>query len=80
MHSREVPRSNWARYLASVSGRKTAHPVRARVEGAEMGVQTLAECLPQVGISLEDKGAAADAIELTVARPEGVDNLTQETS
>ena len=78
MHTREVPRSDWARYLTILSGRKADHPVRIRVEGEDVGDQTLAECLPLVGISLEEKGSEKDAIELTVARPAGENNLTHQ--
>ena len=78
MRTREVPRSDWARYLETLSSRKAEHPIRVRIEGAEVGDQALAECLPLVGISLEEKGSHANAIELTVARPAGEDNLTHQ--
>lgn len=76
MRTREIPREAWSQYLATVSGLRAQHPVKVRVDGAEIGDQVLAECLPLVGISLEEKGSEADAIELTVAGPAGYDNLT----
>lgn len=76
MRTREIPRDAWSQYLATVSGLRAQHPVKVRVDGAELGDQALAECLPLVGISLEEKGSEADAIELTVAGPAGQDNLT----
>ncbi len=76
MATREIPREDWARYLGMLSSRKAAQPVSVRVEGSEVGDQTLADCMPMVGISLEEKGSESDAIELTLAYAGGESNLT----
>lgn len=78
MATREIPRDDWDRYLDTLSRLKADRPVRVRVEDAEIGDQTLADCLPMVGISLEKKGSDADAIELTLADPGGDRNVTHE--
>jgi len=78
MTTREIPRDDWGRFLGMLSDRKAAQPVRVRVEGAEIGDQTLADCMPMVGISLEEKGSQADAIEVTLAFSGGDQNLTHQ--
>lgn len=78
MATREIPREDWARYLGMLSRRKAEQPVSVRVEGAEIGDQMLAECMPMVGISLEEKGSESDAIELTLAFSGGESNLTHQ--
>ena len=71
----EIPREAWADYLCALSNREQAHPVRIRIEGRDVGDQVLANCLPLVGISMEQKGSEASAIEVTVAH-EDQRNLT----
>ena len=78
MATREIPREDWARYLGMLSSRKADQPVRVRVEGPDVGAQTLADCMPMVGISLEEKGSESDAIELTLAFSGGENNLTHQ--
>lgn len=75
MRTREIPRSDWAGYLTTLSRRCADHPVRVRVESQEIGDQAMVECLPFVGISLEEKGSEAGSIELTVSKG-GTDHLT----
>ncbi|MNT27740.1 hypothetical protein D3C72_1633820 [compost metagenome] len=80
MTTREIPREDWGRFLGVLSNRKADHPVRVRVEGTEIGDQMLADCMPMVGISLEQKGSEADAIALTLSFSGGESNLTHEIS
>lgn len=80
MASREIPRSDWDRYLETLSNRKLNHPVKVRVESEELGDQPLAECMPLVGISLQRKGSEAGAIALTLSFAGGEGNLTHEVA
>ena len=67
----EIPRERWADYLNALGNRELNHGVRIRTEGPELGDQPLAEALPLVGISLEQKGSEAGAIEITLGRSTG---------
>lgn len=71
----EIPKEAWADYLNALSNRVHDRPVRVRIEGTDMGDQVLAEQVPLVGISLEQKGSEAGAIELTLAHEDRT-NLT----
>lgn len=71
----EIPREAWADYLNALSNREHDHPVRIRIEGTEVGDQVLADSMPLVGISMELKGSAANAIEVTLAH-EDQQNMT----
>ena len=76
-NTHEIPRERWADYLSALSNREKDHPVRIRVEGREIGDQALAEGLPLVGISVEEKGSEKDAIEVTVGnKGRGEANMT----
>jgi hypothetical protein len=71
----EIPREAWADYLNALSGREREKPVGIRVEGVNTGDQVLADHVPLVGISVEQKGSEARAIEVTVANKDR-SNLT----
>lgn len=62
----EIPKERWNDYLSALSNRECRHPVSIRIEGQEVGDQTLADHMPLVGISCEMKGSNKDAIEITV--------------
>ncbi|MGZ3460142.1 MAG: DUF5335 family protein [Archangium sp.] len=68
-HMREIPREGWADYLSLLSIVECDHQVRIEAEGPELGDQTLAERLPLVDISVEEKGSEEGAIEVTVGHP-----------
>ncbi|NTX05319.1 DUF5335 family protein [Myxococcus sp. CA051A] len=70
-HTREIPREGWADYLALLSTMEKEHPVRIEVEGMELGDQPLAEGLPLVEISLEEKGSDKGVVEIIVGGPGG---------
>lgn len=62
----EIPKERWNDYLSALSNRECRHPVSIKIEGRDVGDQTLADHLPLVGISCEVKGSMHDAIEITV--------------
>lgn len=62
----EIPKERWNDYLSALSNRECRHPVSIKIEGREVGDQTLADHLPLVGISCELKGSMQNAIEITV--------------
>ena len=66
----EIPRERWQEYLDALSNRSKQTPVRIRVESQELGDQQLAGRMPLVGISCEEKGSDANAIEVTLGGPE----------
>lgn len=80
MATREIPRSDWEGYLQTLSNRKLNHPVQVRVASEELGDQPLAECMPLVGISLQQKGREAGAISLTLSFASGEGHLTHEVA
>jgi hypothetical protein len=69
MHTREIPKPSWAHYLQALGNHKAYQPVNVQVEGEDLGAQPLAAGLPLVGISVEEKGSLASAIELTLGGP-----------
>jgi len=78
MATREIPRADWDRFLTMVSRQQADQPVRVRVADASAGDQTLADCVPMVGLSLEKKGSDADAIALTLAFSGGESHMTHQ--
>ena len=68
-HMREIPRDVWADYLTLLSSIERDHWVRLESQGSELGGQTMAARLPLVDITVEEKGSALGAIEVTVGRP-----------
>lgn len=73
MQTREIPPATWGDYLQSLGNQKAQKLVRISVESEELGSQPLAENMPLVGISFEEKGSEANAIELTLGGPEKPD-------
>lgn len=68
-HTREIPREGWADYLALLSSIERDHWVRIEAAGPQAGEQTMADRLPLVDITVEEKGSDQGAIEVTVGRP-----------
>jgi hypothetical protein len=68
-HTREVPREVWSDYLTLLSSITQAQCVRIEAGSLELGEQLLAQRLPLVDISFEEKGSGKDTIEVTVGRP-----------
>jgi hypothetical protein len=66
---REIPRDVWADYLTLLSSIERDHWVRLEAQGPELGGQAMAGRLPLVDITVEEKGSAQGAIEVTVGRP-----------
>jgi hypothetical protein len=70
MHrTREIPREGWADYLSLLSSIERDHTVRIQADGPDIGEQTMADHVPLVDISLEEKGSERGTIEITVGRP-----------
>lgn len=65
----EIPRERWQEYLDALSNRSKQTPVRIRVESQAIGDQQLAGQMPLIGISCEEKGSDANAIEVTLGEP-----------
>ena len=76
MRTREIPRAEWPSFLARLSAERCERPVRVHVAGEDLGDQAMIDCLPLVGISVEDPGAEPGAIALTVADTFGHVHLT----
>jgi hypothetical protein len=74
--TQEIPRENWSRFLSELSNREKNKAVHVEVEGMDLGDQTLARSMQLVGISCEEKGSEANAVELTVANLSNLNNLT----
>lgn len=68
-HTREIPRDVWSDYLTLLSSINRAQCVRIEAGGPDIGEQTLAQRLPLLDISLEEKGSSQGSIEVTVGRP-----------
>ena len=68
-HTREIPRERWAEYLSLLSNVTRAQSVRIEADSTEIGEQQLAQRLPLLSISLEQKGSSRGSIEVTVGRP-----------
>jgi hypothetical protein len=68
-HTREVPREVWSDYLTLLSSITQAQCVRIEAGSMELGEQQLAQRLPLVDISFEEKGSGKGTVEVTVGRP-----------
>jgi hypothetical protein len=68
-YTREIPREGWADYLSLLSSVERDRQVRIETGSPGAGEQVMAEHLPLVDISLEEKGSQAGTIEVTVGRP-----------
>ena len=68
-YTREVPREVWSDYLTLLSSITQAQCVRIEAGSVELGEQTLAQRLPLVDISYEEKGSGRGSVEVTVGRP-----------
>ena len=66
--NQEIPREEWASYLAGISRKDATQWVRVEFIDAESGDQPLADRLPLVDISLETKGSDAGAVQIIVGR------------
>lgn len=76
MRTREIPAGEWAGFLEALSVRTGDCPVDVRVESPEAGDQELVHQMPLIGITCAEKGAAAEAIALTMAGEPGQGQLT----
>ena len=70
-NTREVPREEWAAFLAHVEAMQRDRPVQVELLGPELGNQTLAHDLRLRGISVTEKGSAAGSIELDLGKTDG---------
>ncbi|MDY7225978.1 DUF5335 family protein [Hyalangium rubrum] len=68
-HTREIPREVWSDYLTLLSSITQAQCVRIEAGSPEIGEQTLAQRLPLIDISFEEKGSGQGSVEVTVGRP-----------
>jgi len=68
-HTREVPREVWSDYLTLLSSITQAQCVRIEAGSPDFGEQPLAQRLPLVDISFEEKGSGKGSVEVTVGRP-----------
>lgn len=66
--NQEIPREEWASYLAGISRKGATQWVRVESIDAETGDQPLADRLPLVDISLETKGSDSGAVQIIVGR------------
>lgn len=71
MSTHAVPPARWQEFLCSLGNHRLNQPVSIQVSGGELGSQALAEHLPLVGLSLEQKGSESGAIEVTLAGGSG---------
>ena len=63
--TREIPRQEWESFLQELTDTELDHSVRVESESAQGGGKLLSGA-PLIGLSLEGKGAQADALEITV--------------
>jgi hypothetical protein len=68
-HTREIPREVWSDYLILLSSMTRSQWVRIEAISPEIGEQPLAQRLPLIQISFEEKGSDKGAIEVMVGRP-----------
>jgi hypothetical protein len=68
-HTREIPREVWSDYLTLLSSMNRTQSVRIEADSMQIGEQQLAQRLPLLSISLEEKGSSQGSIEVTVGRP-----------
>ncbi|ATB37646.1 hypothetical protein CYFUS_003071 [Cystobacter fuscus] len=66
--NQEIPREQWADYLARISKQEHDEWVRVESISTDMGDQPLSERLPLIDIMLETKGSDAGAVQITVGR------------
>jgi acetoin utilization protein AcuB len=76
----EVPRAQWAAYLARVEMLQRELPVEVEVVGPEIGDQPLVANARLRSISTADKGTAAGAIEIDLGVNGGLDHRIIEPS
>jgi hypothetical protein len=76
MKTREIPKGSWSSFLETVANTKAFQPIIVRVESEDMGDQPIVQGLPLIGLSVEEKGSMADAIELTVSQPASTAQFT----
>lgn len=79
---REIPRSEWVKFLDSFSRQHEGWLVTVEVLGAEIGAQVEAQELPLVGITAELKGGDEDAITIILggqSTDRVTHNITQPT-
>ena len=72
----EVPHSRWSQFLSALSHRARTREIEVRVDSPALGERVAVTRLPLVGISCEEKGSAADAIEITLGRAEPLLGIT----
>ncbi|MFY0574828.1 DUF5335 family protein [Cystobacter fuscus] len=66
--NQEIPREQWADYLARISKQERDESVRVESISSDMGDQPLSESLPLIDIMLETKGSDAGAVQIIVGR------------
>ncbi|WP_223641598.1 DUF5335 family protein [Corallococcus sp. EGB] len=66
--NQEIPREEWASYLAGISRKDATQWVRVESIDSETGDQPLADRLPLVDITLETKGSDSGAVQIIVGR------------
>ncbi|NBD10408.1 MULTISPECIES: DUF5335 family protein [Corallococcus] len=69
--NQEIPREQWASYLANLSKKDPTQWVRVESIDSDTGDQPLADRLPLIEISLETKGSDAGAVQIIVGREGG---------
>ncbi|GMU05118.1 DUF5335 family protein [Corallococcus caeni] len=69
--NQEIPREQWASYLAGITKKDATQWVRVESIDAESGDQPLADRLPLVDITLETKGSDSGAVQIIVGREDG---------
>lgn len=80
MRTREIGRSQWNAYMASVSHQWCNRNVTLRILSDEWGDQVLAEHVPLLGIAPEEKGSEACAVDIELGRPGGTDTVMHEVA
>jgi hypothetical protein len=67
----EFPREKWEGYLNQLTAEAQKHLMTVRVEAESLGDQVLADGLPLVAISLEQKGSERGNVEIIAERDDG---------
>lgn len=78
MNTREIERSQWNSYLASVTNLCLNRPVTVQFISEELGNQMVANHVPFLGISPEEKGSEACAVDIELGRVGSTDTFMQE--
>ena len=68
-YSREIPREDWADYLALLSNLSRTRRVRVDAGNSNSDEQPLSQSLPLVDIRLSEEDGLPGRIEVTVGRP-----------